>query len=94
MRWAKNGFKDGEAEESIARRIKRAISQKDTVEIDEAIWPLLRAAVRKLRLQPKHVKDLFALANTVAKLGGSDTIEACHMAEAIQYRPPNWTKWR
>ncbi len=49
---------------------------------------LLRRSCQKLALSARTVQRLLAIGRTIADLAGSDTIEAGHMAEAIQTRRP------
>ncbi|HEY1074457.1 MAG TPA: YifB family Mg chelatase-like AAA ATPase [Patescibacteria group bacterium] len=48
---------------------------------------LIERAIDKLNLSARSYHRLLKIALTIADLEGSDTIQASHIAEAIQYRP-------
>lgn len=54
---------------------------------DPAGQSLLRAAMNQLNLSARAFHRVLKLARTIADLAGSETIQAAHIAEAIQYRP-------
>lgn len=47
---------------------------------------LIEAAVRKLGLSARAMDRILKVARTIADLAGAETLEASHVAEAIQYR--------
>jgi len=54
--------------------------------LDEAARSLLRLAMEQLGLSARAFHRTLKLSRTIADLGGSDRIEAAHVAEAVQYR--------
>lgn len=54
--------------------------------LDEAGRGLMRAAMHQLNLSARAYHRILKLARTIADLAGSATIEAPHLAEALQYR--------
>lgn len=52
----------------------------------ERAQPLLAAAMEQLALSARAFHRVLKVARTVADLAGSKTIEAAHLAEAVQYR--------
>ena len=56
-------------------------------QLDPSAKKLLQAARSQLHLSERAVDQLLALTRTIADLGNSPTIQANHVAEAIQYRP-------
>jgi predicted ATPase with chaperone activity len=48
---------------------------------------LLESAIRKLGLSLKTVHKIVTVAESIVELDGGETIDAEHIAEAIQYRP-------
>jgi magnesium chelatase family protein len=55
--------------------------------LDETAQGLLKAAMKQLYLSARAFHRILKLARTVADLEGANTIQANHLAEAIQYRP-------
>jgi magnesium chelatase family protein len=55
--------------------------------LDEAGEALVRAAMGQMNLSARGYHRVLKLARTIADLGGSEEIEATHLAEALQYRP-------
>ncbi len=55
--------------------------------LDEAGESLVRAAMSQLNLTARGYHRVLKLARTIADLGGSEAIQAAHLAEALQYRP-------
>ena len=55
-------------------------------EVDHESGDLLEKAMEKLGLSARAHSRVLKIARTIADLGGSATIRANHVAEAIQYR--------
>jgi magnesium chelatase family protein len=55
--------------------------------LDQTGENLIRAAMRQLNLSARSYHRILKLARTIADLAGSETIDANHLAEALQYRP-------
>lgn len=55
-------------------------------QVEASAQPLLKAATQRLQLSARAFHRVLKLARTIADLAGSDTIQAPHLAEALQYR--------
>ena len=55
--------------------------------LDDAGMSLVRAAMTQLQLSARAFHRILKLALTIADLAGAESIQAAHVAEAIQYRP-------
>ena len=55
--------------------------------LDETSESLMRAAMNQMNLSARAYHRILKLARTIADLGGSETIQQAHLAEALQYRP-------
>ncbi len=56
-------------------------------QLDDAGNALLKAATRQLNLSARSYTRVLKLARTIGDLAGANSIQAVHVAEAIQYRP-------
>ena len=85
--WAKSGYQHDEDHASIMARIKaaRAIVDEERA-VEQGVWDLMRGAIAELHLTPAQVRATMDVANTIAALSATDTVQTCHLAEAIQYR--------
>jgi magnesium chelatase family protein len=59
--------------------------------LDTAGEQMMKAAVNQLQLSPRGYHRVLKLARTIADLEGLDAIQASHVAEALQYRPRQFT---
>jgi magnesium chelatase family protein len=55
--------------------------------LDETSDSLMRSAMSQMNLSARAYHRILKLARTIADLGGSETIQPPHLAEALQYRP-------
>ncbi|MGH2480599.1 MAG: YifB family Mg chelatase-like AAA ATPase, partial [Ktedonobacteraceae bacterium] len=60
---------------------------RDFCIVDASGEKLLKAATQQLHLSARAYHRVLKLARTIADLADSETIQANHIAEAIQYRP-------
>jgi magnesium chelatase family protein len=60
---------------------------REYCQADAAGQSLLRAAMNQLNLSARAFHRVLKLARTIADLAGNESIQAAHIAEAIQYRP-------
>lgn len=55
--------------------------------LNETSDSLMRSAMSQMNLSARAYHRILKLARTIADLGGSETIQPPHLAEALQYRP-------
>lgn len=61
---------------------------KKLAKLTEAATSLLNQAAQQLQLSARNYMRSVKVARTIADLEDSNTIEDCHIAEALQYRRP------
>ena len=99
----------GDSSAEIRRRVERAraIQQargfynsriparvlRKLCELDDAGERTLEMAVRRMGLSARAHDRLLKVARTIADLGGSATVAAKHVAEAVQYRSLDRNYW-
>ena len=59
---------------------------REHCQLGEGAGALMRAAMQQLNLSARGYHRVLKLGRTIADLGGSEQIQAAHVAEAIQYR--------
>ena len=57
-------------------------------QLDQPCQQLIRGAYARLGLTARGYDRILRVARTIADLDGAESIEAHHLAEALQYRPP------
>jgi len=60
--------------------------------LDESCQKLMRGAFDRMGLTARSYDRILRVARTIADLDGSETIQAPHLAEALQYRPPEYLR--
>lgn len=63
---------------------------KKWCQLDESCQELIRGAYEKLGLTARSYDRILRVARTIADLDGSERIQLPHLAEALQYRPPEY----
>ena len=63
------------------------VEVREFCHVEAEAQSLLRAAMKQLALSARAFHRILKLARTIADLAGAQTINASHLAEAIQYRP-------
>ena len=60
--------------------------------LDESCQRLMKGAFDRLGLTARSYDRILRVARTIADLEGSEIIQAPHLAEALQYRPPEYLR--
>ena len=60
--------------------------------LDEAGTALVRGAFDRLGLTARSYDRILRVARTIADLDSSTSIQLPHLAEALQYRPPEYLR--
>ncbi|MDE3154248.1 MAG: YifB family Mg chelatase-like AAA ATPase [Acidobacteriota bacterium] len=75
----------GDSEPSVNAQL-RGRPMRQACRLDPAGQRLLEAATERLHLSARAYDRVLRVARTIADLAGAETIEAPHLAEAVQYR--------
>lgn len=59
-------------------------------QLDQQASGMMGSAMRQMNLSARVYHRILKLARTIADLSNSDAIQVEHLAEALQYRPPQW----
>ena len=59
-------------------------------DLDEQASSLVRSAMQRMHLSARVYHRILKLARTIADLSGDETVGVAHVAEALQYRQPQW----
>jgi magnesium chelatase family protein len=60
--------------------------------LDEPCQQLMKGAFQRMNLTARSYDRILRVARTIADLEDSEAIQAPHLAEALQYRPPEYLK--
>jgi magnesium chelatase family protein len=80
-------FSHGESKGIISNADMRVGEVRQFCKLDKAGESLIRAAMGQMNLSARGYHRVLKLARTIADLAGSESIQAAHLAEALQYRP-------
>ena len=72
--------------QGVANNALHGVELETHTELDLATHQLLRRAAARLGWSARSTHRALRVARTIADLGGEDSINAAHVAEAIQYR--------
>ena len=68
-----------------------AVEVRQYCAVEPDAQTLLRAAMQQLQLSARAFHRILKVARTIADLAGAEAISSMHLAEAIQYRPRDWS---
>ena len=84
-------YKDNEGVYANAQMSSKML--KEICKINTASQNLLKVAMEKLNLSARAYDRILKVSRTIADLGGKETIQPEHIAEAIQYRSLDREGW-
>ncbi len=68
-----------------------AVEVRQYCAVEPDAQTLLRAAMQQLQLSARAFHRILKVSRTIADLAGAEAISSMHLAEAIQYRPRDWS---
>ncbi len=67
--------------------------QRSIIELNTASRSILRTAMEKLGLSARAYDRIVKVSRTIADLEGAETVQAHHVAEAVNYRSLDRDIW-
>ena len=82
-----------ESEGTYSNSMMSSKQLREICKVDQVSSNLLKVAMEKLKLSARAYDRILKVARTVADLGGSETIQPEHIAEAITFRSLDRENW-